>query len=107
MPRRPEKSNRPAKDGGFFATNAEAQFRKNRKQTYYTPSNEDGEALHGLIGLKNSIPGFARGGSDGRRRWLGGVSRSFDFAPREAWRCAQDDGAFFGGFRQGKRRYEA
>jgi hypothetical protein len=51
------KSTRHAKDGGFFASNAEAQVRKNRKEDY-TPSNEGGEALHGLIGLKHSILSF-------------------------------------------------
>ena len=84
-------SNRHAKDGGAFASNAEAKMRKNRKESYYTPSNEYGEALHGLIGLKNSIlvtlvPVVA----------ITGRVQVLRLRATRAWRSAQDDGAFEG-----------
>jgi hypothetical protein len=57
--RRGRKIDRHAKDVSVFAS--EAKVRKNRKEAaYYNPSNEDPEALHGLIGLKNSILGRGR-----------------------------------------------
>jgi hypothetical protein len=98
MPGRPENRSVIQKTAGFFAANAEAQVRKNRKEAYYTPSNEDGEALHGLIGLKYLILGRARWKSMTAPVAGGGRIQVLRLRATRAWRSARDNGVFLEGF---------
>jgi hypothetical protein len=85
---------RHAKDGGYFAANAVAKVRKNREEAYYTPWNEDGEALQGLIGLKIQFS-VVPGGNDDRPSCRAGRVQVLRLRATRSWRSAQDWRSFF------------